>query len=72
MAKCVMVLYPDPVDGYPPTYARDTIPVLDSYPDGSTLPTPSGIDFTPGSCSAASPGRSGCAGSSPTPATSWW
>ncbi|MCV7250420.1 NAD-dependent formate dehydrogenase [Mycobacterium koreense] len=48
MAKCVMVLYPDPVDGYPPTYARDTIPVLDSYPDGSTLPTPSGIDFTPG------------------------
>ncbi|BBY56304.1 formate dehydrogenase [Mycolicibacillus koreensis] len=43
-----MVLYPDPVDGYPPTYARDTIPVLDSYPDGSTLPTPSGIDFTPG------------------------
>lgn len=48
MAKCVMVLYPDPVGGYPPTYARDTIPVLDSYPDGSTLPTPSGIDFTPG------------------------
>ncbi|MCV7314486.1 NAD-dependent formate dehydrogenase [Mycolicibacillus parakoreensis] len=48
MAKCVMVLYPDPVDGYPPVYARDDIPVLDAYPDGSTLPTPSRIDFAPG------------------------
>lgn len=48
MAKCVMVLYPDPVDGYPPKYARDSIPVIDSYPDGSSLPTPSQIDFTPG------------------------
>lgn len=48
MAKCVMVLYPDPVDGYPPRYARDSIPVLDGYPDGSTLPTPSAVDFTPG------------------------
>ncbi|OBJ70575.1 NAD-dependent formate dehydrogenase [Mycobacterium sp. 1274756.6] len=48
MAKCVMVLYPDPVDGYPPRYARDTIPSIGRYPDGSTLPTPSGIDFTPG------------------------
>ncbi|HEU4363072.1 MAG TPA: NAD-dependent formate dehydrogenase [Mycobacterium sp.] len=48
MAKCVMVLYPDPVTGYPPKYARDTIPVIGSYPDGSTLPTPSTIDFKPG------------------------
>lgn len=48
MAKCVMVLYPDPVDGYPPKYARDSIPVINSYPDGSSLPTPSKIDFTPG------------------------
>jgi formate dehydrogenase len=48
MAKCVMVLYPDPLNGYPPKYARDTIPVIDSYPDGSSLPTPSKIDFTPG------------------------
>lgn len=48
MAKCVMVLYPDPIDGYPPRYARDSIPVLDGYPDGSTLPTPSAVDFTPG------------------------
>lgn len=48
MAKCVMVLYPDPVDGYPPKYARDSIPVINSYPDGSSLPTPSKTDFTPG------------------------
>lgn len=48
MAKCVMVLYPDPVDGYPPAYARDRIPTIHGYPDGSTVPTPSAIDFTPG------------------------
>lgn len=48
MAKCVMVLYPDPVDGYPPAYARDSIPTIRGYPDGSTVPTPSTIDFTPG------------------------
>lgn len=48
MAKCVMVLYPDPVDGYPPSYARDSIPAIQGYPDGSTVPTPSKIDFTPG------------------------
>jgi formate dehydrogenase len=48
MAKCVMVLYPDPVDGYPPKYARDSIPTIHGYPDGSTVPTPSAIDFSPG------------------------
>ena len=35
MAKCVMVLYPDPVNGYPPKYARDSIPTIQGYPDGS-------------------------------------
>ena len=48
MAKCVMVLYPDPVDGFPPRYARERIPAIQGYPDGSTVPTPSAIDFTPG------------------------
>ncbi|HEY6577561.1 MAG TPA: NAD-dependent formate dehydrogenase [Mycobacterium sp.] len=48
MAKIVCVLYDDPVDGYPKTYARDGLPKLDRYPDGQTLPTPSAIDFTPG------------------------
>src|SRR6202034_1450298 len=48
MAKVLLVLYPDPVTGYPPVYARDSIPVLHGYPDGQTLPTPGAIDFTPG------------------------
>jgi formate dehydrogenase len=48
VAKVLCVLYPDPVGGYPPTYARDSIPVLSGYPDGQTLPTPRAIDFTPG------------------------
>ena len=48
MAKVVAVLYPDPVDGYPPKYARDDIPKITHYPDGQTTPTPSAIDFKPG------------------------
>ena len=46
--KIVCVLYDDPVDGYPPKYARDGIPELDHYPDGQTMPSPSAINFTPG------------------------
>ncbi|MFD4636113.1 NAD-dependent formate dehydrogenase [Lentzea sp. NPDC058436] len=48
MAKVLCVLYDDPVDGYPKTYARNDLPHLDGYPGGQTLPTPSAIDFTPG------------------------
>ena len=48
MAKVLAVLYDDPVDGYPKTYARDSIPKIDHYPDGQTAPTPSAIDFKPG------------------------
>ncbi|WP_020671650.1 NAD-dependent formate dehydrogenase [Amycolatopsis nigrescens] len=48
MSKIVCVLYDDPVDGRPKTYARDDLPHLDRYPGGQTLPTPQGIDFTPG------------------------
>jgi len=48
MAKIVCVLYDDPVDGYPPKYARDDIPKIERYPDGQTTPTPDGIDFSPG------------------------
>jgi hypothetical protein len=48
MAKILCVLYPDPVNGYPPKYARHDIPTLHHYPDGTTLPRPSGIDLTPG------------------------
>jgi formate dehydrogenase len=48
MAKVVCVLYEDPVDGYPTSYARDDIPGFERYPDGQTLPTPRAIDFRPG------------------------
>jgi len=48
MAKVLCVLYDDPLDGYPPTYARDEIPVISSYPGGQTAPTPHAVDFVPG------------------------
>jgi formate dehydrogenase len=48
MAKIIVVLYDDPVDGYPKTYARDDIPEIKSYPNGQTAPSPQKIDFKPG------------------------
>ncbi len=48
MAKVLIVLYPDPVGGYPTSYARDSLPVIERYPNGQTLPTPKAIDFQPG------------------------
>ena len=48
MAKIVCVLYEDPVDGYPKSYARDDIPTLERYPDGQSMPNPEAVDFTPG------------------------
>lgn len=48
MAKVVCVLYDDPVDGYPTSYARDDLPKIEIYPDGQKLPTPKAIDFKPG------------------------
>ena len=48
MQKVLCVLYEDPIEGYPPKYARDGIPTLLSYPDGQSLPSPTSIDFTPG------------------------
>jgi len=48
MANVLCVLYEDPVDGYPPAYARDQIPKIERYYDGQTTPTPEQIDFTPG------------------------
>jgi hypothetical protein len=32
-AKVVCVLYDDPVNGYPKTYARDDVPKIKTYPD---------------------------------------
>jgi formate dehydrogenase len=46
--KILCVLYDDPVDGYPKSYARDDIPSLQHYPGGQTLPTPEALDFQPG------------------------
>ena len=46
--KVLCVLYDDPVAGFPPDYARQSIPALSTYPDGQTLPSPSSVDFTPG------------------------
>lgn len=46
--KILLVLYDDPLDGYPKTYPRDTIPKITHYPNGNKTPTPEKIDFTPG------------------------
>ena len=48
MATVLCVLYDDPVDGYPPSYARDEVPVIERYPDGQSAPTPEALGFTPG------------------------
>ncbi len=48
MAKVLCVLYDDPVDGYPQSYARDEIPRVERYPGGQTVPSPSAVDFRPG------------------------
>jgi formate dehydrogenase len=47
--KVLAALYEDPKGGYPPVYARDTIPDIKVYPDGQTTPTPkSASDYNPG------------------------
>jgi formate dehydrogenase len=48
MATVLCVLYDDPVDGYPPSYARDEIPAIERYPDGQSAPTPEALGFKPG------------------------
>src|ERR1700692_4142363 len=48
MAKGLGVLYPDPEMGYPPSYARDGIPIISGYANGQTAPAPKGLGFKPG------------------------
>jgi formate dehydrogenase len=48
VATVLCVLYDDPVDGYPPKYARDAVPEIEHYPGGQTTPTPERLEFTPG------------------------
>lgn len=72
MAKVLCVLYDDPVDGMPRSYARDDLPVIERYGDGQTLPTPKAIDFVPGTCWAACPVSLGYATTWSPTATPWW
>ena len=46
--KILCILYDDPKNGMPKRYAKDSIPALENYPDGMSLPTPKAVDFTPG------------------------
>ena len=46
--KILCILYDDPTDGMPTSYPMADLPKLDRYPDGMTLPSPKGRDFTPG------------------------
>ena len=46
--KILCILYDDPTDGMPESYALDTLPKIEKYPDGMTLPSPKAIDFIPG------------------------
>src|SRR2546428_8184484 len=48
VAKVLCVLYEDPVEGYPGSYARDALPRIERYYDGQTAPSPERIDFEPG------------------------
>ena len=46
--KVLCVLYDDPKGGMPNSYPLSDLPKLEKYPDGMTLPSPKGRDFTPG------------------------
>jgi len=50
-SKVVSVLYEDPVDGYPSSYTRDSVPKIEHYPDqfgdpGQTTPTPQSLSYS--------------------------
>ena len=46
--KILCVLYDDPINGMPKNYPLGSLPKIDKYPDGMTLPSPNGRDFKPG------------------------
>ena len=46
--KILCILYDDPTKGMPEKYALDSIPKIEKYPDGMSLPSPKAIDFNPG------------------------
>ena len=46
--KILCILYDDPKGGMPKSYALSELPKIDKYPDGMSLPSPQGRDYTPG------------------------
>ncbi len=46
--KVLCILYDDPKGGMPKSYPVNSLPKLNKYPDGMTLPTPKSVDFQPG------------------------
>lgn len=46
--KILAVLYSDPKEGMPSQYPLKKLPEIKTYPDGSSLPSPESVDFTPG------------------------
>ena len=46
--KVLCILYDDPKGGMPKSYPLGDLPKLERYPDGMSLPSPKGRDFTPG------------------------
>ena len=46
--KVLCVLYDDPKNGMPKSYPLANLPKIEKYPDGMTLPSPKGRDFSPG------------------------
>jgi len=46
--KILCVLYDDPKNGMPKSYALNKLPKIEKYPDGMTLPSPQGRDFNEG------------------------
>ena len=46
--KVLCILYDDPKEGMPKSYPLSELPKIEKYPDGMTLPSPKGRDYTPG------------------------
>ena len=71
MAKVVCVLYDDPVDGYPKSYAREIFPRSIIIPTARLCRRPKRSISSPGHCSAAYPANLACANISNRKATRW-
>jgi formate dehydrogenase len=48
MTNIICALYNDPVSGYPPSYACDSVPTIEQYHGGQNTPSPEDIDFHAG------------------------